>query len=212
MKRTDVSDDGLNRVHVASRGSVWSFDLMPPSIRVPALPRPLGPDRCFVVGKHVYWTENHDNAKLEFKAVNFDYDMDVLQETKHTRFLRYPEPTGNNEDAQEKSSSGRAEPTTVVYADYDAARSPRGTPRAAATPSWNRQPSGMSRGKDSRTVTVVPWSRLTGQCPSTGELPEALLSQWTARYVSWSPNAGGCSEDPGWSRLLRHHSVWSRAA
>nr|XP_054933004.1 uncharacterized protein LOC129387678 [Dermacentor andersoni] len=120
MKRTDVSDDDFSIVYVVSRGAACSFDLTPPPILVTALPRPFGPDRCFVVGEHVYWTKNHDNAK--FQAAICDYDIDVLQKTKHAPFLRYPEPTGNNnEDVLEKKSSGTAEPNIVVYTNFDAA-------------------------------------------------------------------------------------------
>ncbi|XP_075535274.1 uncharacterized protein LOC142570845 [Dermacentor variabilis] len=122
MKCTDVSDDAFSITYVASRGAACSFNLTPPPILVTALPRPFDPDRCFVVGENIYWTENRGNAKLEIQAAICDYDMDVLQKTKHAPFVRYPEPTSNNnEDVQERKSSGTGEPDTVVYTNYDAA-------------------------------------------------------------------------------------------
>ncbi|XP_049518333.1 uncharacterized protein LOC125943309 [Dermacentor silvarum] len=117
-KRTVVSDDGFEKIPVSSPSTSLPFsDVAPPSICDPALPRPLGPGCCFVVDEHVYWTENHENAKLELQVAIYEYDIDDLWKTRHARFLRYPERTGSNQDIQEKDTSVTVEPNTGVYND-----------------------------------------------------------------------------------------------
>ncbi|KAH7967346.1 hypothetical protein HPB49_024216 [Dermacentor silvarum] len=206
-KRTVVSDDGFDKIPVASPSTSLPFsDVAPPSICDPALPRPFGPGRCFVVDERVYWTEDHDNAKFELQVAIYDYDIDDLRKTRHARFLRCPERTVSNRKIQEKNGSVAREPNTGVYNDDDddehceallCAKNAESCSNALLQATAAEHDPWEELGDGHYTV-LRPL--LTGWCPSEVKLPAyvSLTADRTVRVVvpehQISPRIpGGCN-------------------
>ncbi|KAH6937814.1 hypothetical protein HPB50_004195 [Hyalomma asiaticum] len=111
MKGANVIHDAFNVTYFAASSGAADSASPPPSIRVPALPRPSGTGHRSVVAERTCWTEN--DAEFDLQAAIYDCDdISAPRKTKRVPFQRCLATP-----AAERDSSAVGERSTIAYID-----------------------------------------------------------------------------------------------